>query len=213
MAIEGNGSLDVNARYQPRTSMFLAAVLHAKSERAPARVRNMSANGALLESPVTPGPGTEIHLMRGVLVAQGTVVWSSNNRCGVRFSSEVSVKEWLASPATKPQQQRVDDVVALVRAGGSDVQFPSSAKAQARSHEQLVDDLRAVMRLMQDLEDNLAASNETLERHAMKLQNMDIAMQMLRAVSAELTPGNDNGAEGIARLQDLRISCSQALAS
>jgi hypothetical protein len=207
---EGSASPPADARGQLRSSMFLAAVLRAGTEQAPVKVRNMSPNGALIESSVTPSAGTKVDLMRGALIARGTVIWSSANRCGVRFSSEVSVKDWLAAPS-KVQQQRVDEIVALVKAGGADLGREEGAPYESRSHEQLVDDLGAVVRLMQDLEDDLAASDETMERHGMKLQNLDIAMQMLRAVAGELTPDGSNGPVSVARLEDLRVACAQAL--
>jgi len=97
--------------------MFLAAVLRAGTEQAPVKVRNMSPNGAMIETSVTPVTGSQVELIRGALIARGSVIWTSANKCGVRFSSEVSVKDWLAAP-DKSQQQRVDDIVALVKAGG-----------------------------------------------------------------------------------------------
>ena len=129
----------------------------------------------------------------------------------MHFCSEASVKDWLAAPA-KVEQQRVDEIVALVKAGYTEDSGQYNNPAEPRSQEQLVDDLGAVIRLMQDLEEDLAGSDETLARHGLKLQNMDIAMQMLRAVAAELAP-QDGGSErmSIARLQDLRVSCAQAL--
>jgi hypothetical protein len=195
-------------RGQARSSMFLAAVLRAGREQAPVKVRNMSPNGAMIETPLSPTEGTSVDLMRGRLVARGTVIWSSGKRCGLRFSSEVLVKEWLAAP-TAVHQQRVDEMVALVKAGGVP-DAPSLAVHQARSNEQLVDDLRAVIRLMQDLEDDLASTDETLARHGVKLQSLDIAMQMLRAVSAELTPGSGEQVS-LAKLEDLRVTCAKAL--
>jgi hypothetical protein len=194
--------------------MFLAAVMRAGREQAPVKVRNMSASGAMIETPLCPSPGTEAVLMRGPLVVQGTVVWSSGNRCGLRFSSEVSVKEWLAAP-TAVHQQRIDEMVALVKAGkmaGSSDLVGGEGEARAtRSREQLVDDLGAVISLMEDLEDDLASSGETLVRHGLKLQNLDIAMQMLRAVSAELAPESRSESASLAALQDLRVACAKAL--
>ncbi len=202
------------ARAQPRSSMFLAAVMRAGSEQAPVKVRNMSPNGAMVETPLMPVRGANVELMRGPLVARGTVIWSSTTRCGLRFSSEVSVKDWLAAP-TAVHQQRVDEMVALVKAGANSqpasVAAYQDAAVEARSHEQLVDDLGAVVRLMQDLEDDLASSIETLERHGMKLQNLDIAMQMLRAVSSEITPESSKEPVSLAKLADLRVACAKAL--
>lgn len=203
-------SSSADARGQARSSMFLAAVLRAGGEQAPIKVRNMSPNGAMIESPFTPPAGTEVELARGSLVARGTIIWSSSNRCGVRFSSEVSVKDWLAAPA-KVQQQRVDEIVAIVKAGRAGLGREEVVMRGPQSHEQLVNDLRAVVRLMQELEDDLAAFDETVERHGTKLQNLDIAMQMLRAVASELTPDSGNLPIGVARLEDLRVACAQAL--
>ncbi len=182
-----------DGRGQPRWSLFLAAVLRSGTEQAPVKVRNMSPNGALIETSVTPSQGAKVDLLRGALIARGTVMWALANRCGLHFSSEVSVKDWLAAP-TKVEQQRVDGIVALVKAGGADLGREVTEEREPQSHEQLVKDLGVVVTLMQDLEDDLAASDETLERHAMKLQNLDIAMQMLRAVAVELTPHGSDGA-------------------
>ena len=200
-------------RMQPRSSMFLAAVMRAGMEQAPVKVRNMSPNGAMVDTSLAPTRGTSVDLMRGPLIARGTVIWSSGNRVGLRFSSDVSVKEWLAPP-TAVHQQRVDEIVALVKAGGLPQGDPASAdraaSQEARKHEQLVDDLAATMRLLSDLEVDLASCDETLARHAMKLQNLDIAMQMLQAVAAELTPGSDERVS-LAKLGDLRVTCAKAL--
>ena len=193
--------------------MFLGAVMRAGTEQAPVKVRNMSPNGAMVDTPLAPTRGTSVDLMRGPLIARGIVIWSSGNRVGLRFSSEISVKEWLAAP-TAIHQQRVDEIVALVKAGGlpQGDPFPaeSAASREPRPHVQLVDDLAATMRLLSDLEDDLASCDETLARHGMKLQNLDIAMQMLRAVAAELMPSS-NQRVSLANLEDLRVTCAKAL--
>ena len=184
------GATDLEAREQPRSSMFLAAALRAGNEQAGVKVRNMSSSGAMIETPLCPIPGSEVHLVRGALLVQGTVVWRSGKCCGLRFHSECSVTDWLAARAAS-EQQRVDQVVALVKAGKILPRLADSAVLDVlhppRSQEQLADDLGLVITLMHNLEDDLASSDETLARHGMKMQNLDIAMQMLRAVSAELT--------------------------
>ena len=204
---------DAERRTESRSSMFLAAVLRAGLEQAPAKVRNMSPHGAMVESSLMPVRGASVHLIRGLLVAEGTVIWSTTGRCGLRFASELSVKDWLAAPAMG-EQQRVDEIVALVKAGAT---VPAGfgggdLKAKAvRSREQLIDDLGAVVHLIQNLEDDLASSDETLARHGVKLQNLDIAMQMVRAIARELTPDLGGQPMSIAKLADLRVACAQAL--
>jgi len=216
MTVDNTLPIALDARGPPRSSMFLAAVLRAGPEQASVKIRNMSATGAMVESALRPPPGTEVHLIRGVLLARATIVWSSNNRCGLRFSSEVSVKDWLGAP-TQAEQHRVDAIVALVKVGAiPPVAASSNAPAASdgpRSEAQLVDDLGAVVSLMQDLEDDLASSTETLARHGLKLQNLDIAMQMIRAIAQELSSANGNEPIDLARLEDLRLVCAQALAT
>ena len=176
----------------------------------------MSSNGAMVETSLPPTRGTYVYLMRGSLVARGTVIWSSANRCGLKFSSEVSVKDWLAAP-TAVHQNRVDEMVALVQAGQAAVATDHSVEqgfaSENRSHGQLVEDLGAVISLIQNLGDDLASSDETLARHGIKLQNLDIAMQMLRAVSAELTPNNSTKLADLAKLKDIQVACAKALAT
>jgi hypothetical protein len=64
---------------------------------------------------------------------------------------------------------------------------------------------------MQDLEADLVSSEETVARHSMKLQNLDIVMQMVRAVAGELTSSGSEGPTSMASLADLRMACAQAL--
>ena len=131
----------------------------------------MSSSGAMIETPLLPLTGTTVHLIRGSLVAQATVIWGANGRCGLQFASQLSVKEWLAAPATA-EQHRVDAIVARVKAeAAASTEVPRAivAPRPPRTHEQLIDDLGAVGRLMQDLEDDLASSDDTIVRHGAKL--------------------------------------------
>lgn len=205
---------ELDARKHSRSSMFLAAVLRAGTEQAAVRVRNMSSNGAMVDTPLRPSPGSEVQLVRGSLLAKGTVVWRTESRCGLRFDSELSVKNWLAVPAAS-EQQRVDRIVALAKAGEMLPRLLNDDGLYAiyalRSKEQLVDDLGAVVRLMQDLENDLACSEETLGRHGEKLQNLDIAMQMVRAIAHELTAPKFGEPAKIASLENLRVACGKPL--
>ena len=158
--------------------MFLAAVLRAGAAQAPVKVRNLSPRGAMLESSLTPPPGTKVDLMRGGLLAEGIITWSSNERCGLRFLSEVSVKQWRTAPATA-QQHRV------VRAGEAAAAIGNPESRPPQTDKQLRDYVGEVVKLLQDLEEDLVSSSETSTRHAEKLQSLGIAMQMLRAITQQ----------------------------
>ncbi len=156
-----------------------------------------------------------MHLVRGDLLVEGTVVWSSQTRCGIAFTSQVAVSQWLAPPSNAAQQ-RVDQMVGLVKASPSPASvadLDGKRQLPPRSQHQLVEDLNAVSRLIQDVEEDLASSPDTVMRHAQKLQNLDIAMQMLAAVGRELKPNSRDQSRSLARLEDLRVACEQALDS
>lgn len=195
-------------RAHPRSNMFLAAVIHAGQQQAPAKVRNMSARGAMVESDLLPPPGTQVHLIRGPLCAAATIIWRTERQCGVHFTGEVSVKTWLAPPANV-EQGRVDQMMADIRSGRASAAMAPAA-ATPVSREEIVEDLGTVYRLIDDLSDALADTPELVMEHATKLQNLDMAMQMLAALAQEVA--NDGGQRGAgARLQDLRTACAQAL--
>jgi hypothetical protein len=185
--------------------------LRAGGEQAAVKIRNMSANGAMIETPVAPAIGREVVLLRGALAVAGTVIWNSEGRCGLRFTSDVAPKEWLAAPAV--QQRRVDEVVALVKADAvtrsNELPALTEARGKARTTQQLVEDLDHLGRLLGDLEDNLSSCHHNLANHGVRLQSLDIAMQMLRAIASQLADPSE--VAGGASLQDLRAACAQAL--
>ncbi len=197
--------------------MFIAATLYWEQHRNPVKVRNMSLTGALVESPVVPPTGTQVHLIRGSYSAEGRVVWADKNRCGLHMTNHLNVRDWL-SPPTNSEQQRVDQIVALVKAGAVPIPAGSLGGRPDRpeappslTNDQLTYDLGLVSQLIEDLGDDLADAPETLMRHATKLQNLDIAMQMLAAICSELSAEEHGDGARMARIDDLRTSCDKAL--
>lgn len=206
------GDRSAEARLSQRTNMFLAAVLQGSGFSAPVKVRNMSASGAMAEAAAVPEVGAVVRLVRGSLSVPAAVVWSSDSRCGLRFSSVVSVHDWLATPRNA-EQQRVDDVVRLVKAGAvplapvqrSNLEIsPSRAAVPA----ELPDELRRVCALLTRIGENLLDDEAILAKHGSELQNLDICTQTIEAV-ADLLGGDRHGAGS--RLATLRVSCEQAL--
>jgi len=214
---EGNAPVrQFDARSAPRTNMFIAATLYWDQHRNPVKVRNMSLTGALVQSPVVPPAGARVHLIRGSFSAEGRVVWADKNRCGLHMMTPVNVRDWL-SPPTNSEQQRVDQIVALVKAGA--VPIPAGPLGRpdrpelppSLTNDQLTHDLGLAPQLTEDLGDNLAEEPDTLMRHATKLQNLDIAMQMLAAICSELSADDGSNGARMARIEDLRTSCDKAL--
>lgn len=202
-----------DARGADRASIYLAASLYCDGSPSPVKIRNISATGALLESGVVPSVGALVQLVRGRLIVHGLVIWSAEDRWGLKFSGSVDVQEWRASPSNI-EQQRVDEVVRLVRAGA--VPFPAPPPAHSRNPDEAADpaaqrsaDLRRVSDLLEDLADALAGDAEVVARHGPVLQNLDIAMQVLAAVDGMSAGRGDP--DDCEKMAGLRRSVDQAL--
>lgn len=199
----------VDARANPRSNMFLGALLRGDGFSAPVKVRNMSANGALVEAAAVPGRGAEVQLIRGSLIVPAIVIWSAAGRCGLRFQSLACVRDWLA-PVSNSAQQQVDNAVRLLKAGA--VPMPRSAAqagTRAAASADLSRDLQSAARLIENLGDDLSSDEQVLARHGDKLQNLDIALQMITVVADALDGGS--GGSIAERLGNLRASCAAAV--
>lgn len=202
-----------DARVAGRASIYLAATLYCDGSPSPAKIRNISATGALLESPVVPGVGSLVQLVRGRLIIHGLVIWALEGRCGLKFSGSIDVQEWRAAPSNM-EQQRVDEVVRLVRAGA--VPLPVPPLGHSSDSDEMTDpaaqrsaDLRRVSDLLEGLVEVLAGDAEVVARHGPALQNLDIAMQVLAAIDAACV--DDRDANDPEKLVGLRRSADQAL--
>ena len=168
----------------------------------------------MIEGASLPEVGAMIQLVRGTLIIHGLVIWCIGNRCGLRFSGSVDVQQWRACP-NNVQQQRVDEVVRLVKAGAVPLPVPALGEPGHRpqapaAREEVPQDLRRVAELLAQLGDELAANPEIILQHGTALQNLDIATQVVDAVR-ELMTGHDDPDHPLGKLAGLRRSADQAL--
>lgn len=197
-----------DARRHSRTNLYLGVVLSGPAFSAPATVRNLSQSGALLETGSAPEPGTVVMLVRGNLRAMGNVVWTNNGQCGIRFNGTVNVTEWLPRSANQ-SQQRVDQVVGLVRAGVVPFERVETRNVDRRVASQTVaQDLRAVACMLEQLGDELATDATLVSQHP-EIQQIDIAAQLLVA-AADMLCANP-GAAAESKLSALRVSLNSVL--
>ena len=88
--------------------MFVLASMAAETVSGLVKVRNMSSEGALIESAALPHVGEHLSLRRGELAAAGRIVWREGGRAGLRFDDRVEVAAWLpAGAAAMPEVQAV----------------------------------------------------------------------------------------------------------
>lgn len=211
-------ALGKDSRLEQRSNVFLAAVFSSTSSSAPAKIRNICATGALIEAAAIPPTGSEVRIVRGRLSTAGTIVWRDGNKSGIRFSSNVVVRDWMAS-ATSSKQLCVDEVVSLVKAGGGPApplaaECPTSASernAPDMLDQQVPLHLDTVRRLLECLGDDLATDMETVGRHGDALQLLDIAVQTLTELSQEARRSSSSNRTANARLSDLLSACEEAL--
>ena len=166
-----------------RTNMYIAAAMYVQGASSPVRVRNLSENGALIETSASPSAGSPVQLNRGSLTASGKVMWSANSRCGLQFNSVISVRDWMAPPTT-PAQTQVDAMVACVRAERLSVLEPPAPDAM---HAQLSLNIRLgqLSMLIEELGDCLASDPDAVVRHGLGLQKIDQALQILESLRLE----------------------------
>jgi len=200
-----------DVRATARASIYLAATLSCEGSSAPVKIRNISATGALVESGMVPGVGTEVQLARGGLMVGGHVAWTARDRCGLKFMASVDVDQWRAR-SRNLEQQRVDEVVRLVKAGA--LPFPTPERrceaADTADHTlMLSSDLHRVSALLGNLADLFANDRDLLKRHGPALQNLDIAIQMLGALDS--VHGRGEAGDDGSKLVPLRRSADQAL--
>ena len=187
--------------------MFLAAVLQGAGFSVPVRIRNMSTTGALVEAAAVPEDGSPVRLVRGSLTISARVMWSEGGRCGLRFSSVVSVREWLAPPSNRAQN-RVDDAFRVMKAGATPLPLRPDLQGAASSAE-LGMDLRAVAKLLGAHCEDLLGDPHAVVKYGERLQNLDIVLQVIGAVADRLSGEGDEGPI-VSRLQNLRASVRQA---
>jgi len=188
--------------------MFLAAVVQGPGFSVPVRIRNMSTTGALVEAAAVPEDGSSVRLIRGSLTIPAQVMWSEASRCGLRFSSVVSVREWLAPPSNG-EQKRVDDALRAMKAGA--IPLPLKPESHdAASPIELGMDLRAVTKLLGAHCEDLLGDPHAVIRYGERLQNLDIVLQVIGAV-ADMLSGAGEESSIASRLQNLRASARQAI--
>jgi hypothetical protein len=206
------GSAAEDGRISSRTNMYIAAIVSSQEGSSSAKIRNMSATGALAETSIVPDVGSLVRLVRGSLSVEGRIAWATAGRCGIRFNSLVAVNEWM-SPTTNRVQNQVDDTVALLKAGA----LPMSAARQNRLDDQspiteeLAIELRQISSMLNDLGSQLTEDEGVVEKFGRQLQSLDLAQQTLELAAAILINGCRASTDYGSRLQSLSASRTQAM--
>jgi len=170
-------------RHASRTHLFVVATLCWNEGSARVHVRNMSPRGALIEADVPPAPGSRIVLKRGSLEADGIVAWTAQRQAGLAFSAAVRETDWMVRRANA-HQDRVDEIVAALKAESVENEKPSAA--EVRRHSVEVETELALLRAdLIKLGDALTADVIVVATHP-EIQLIDIALQRIDRVMRAL---------------------------
>lgn len=169
-------------RDAPRANTYLAPVLVGRHAQTPVTVRNLSATGALIQSRTDLAEEVDVTLARGSLRATGSLVWREGRLGGIKFANPINLAVWVPG-ATYQGQLDVDRAVAESR--GIEVLKPtvveqaSSPEETEHLSERIAQELSFVARKLDALGNELSDDPTIVARHAMRLQDLDIATQVL----------------------------------
>jgi hypothetical protein len=94
----------VQNRRQRRSQVFMSAALELSGTSLPVKLRNLSAEGALVEGENLPVEGAEVVFRRQELSVAARVIWVGSGRAGLAFNSSLSPEAVLRHvPTPKPR--------------------------------------------------------------------------------------------------------------
>lgn len=172
---------------EPRTNLFVLATLSVDGVSTPVKVRNVAEFGALIEAESLPPAGTQVRLRRAKLDVPASIAWLESGRAGLAFSKPVPVSDWLPGKPANSRQPFLDVVMQQIREGQAEsstvykVDLPASGVS--------TDDLRRLLAEIQSLAEDLAADPAIVTRHAVKLQALDLAAQLIGKLIASPESG------------------------
>lgn len=202
-------SVGAEARADPRINLFLSATVEVDGRSLAVRIRNLSRTGAMIECPGLPKSGSPIVIERTGFKVGGLLRWANGLRAGVQFDRIIDLAAWSPSLGLSTRNQSdVDSAIAAVRSGAASSPRPIPSRAEPLDdialRGRIGEELKCVARMLEAASDALAGDPNVIARHVERLQEFDMASQMLSEL-AELVAATDPAA-GLAavKLSDLQ---------
>ena len=204
---------------QARKNVMLAATVVVGTMSIPARIRNMTDVGAMIDGEWCPRVGATITLRRLDKSVAAKVIWSDGGHCGLSFDRPIPVDDWVAGAGSTrgagAGQSRVDLVQAAIRGGAifsAETQAPAPKPAAAPPVEQAVAaELERVKRMLDTVSDQLTDDMDVLMRHELAMQNFDIAAQIVAELATVMAAEDREAAVGKVQMHELRSRLSGRL--
>ena len=97
------GTASQNRRSR-RSTVLLAATLGTRSGDIAVKLRNLSAEGALVEGDKLPVEGSKVMFQRGDLAEKAHIVWVDGKQAGVAFDQQLQPEQVLRNvPSPRPR--------------------------------------------------------------------------------------------------------------
>jgi hypothetical protein len=91
-------------RKNRRSNVLMSASLELSGTSLPVKLRNLSAEGALVQGDKLPVEGASILFRKGDLSMSGTVAWVKGKQAGVSFAQKLDPEQLLRHvPAPRPR--------------------------------------------------------------------------------------------------------------
>jgi len=91
-------------RKNRRSNVLMSASLELSGTSLPVKLRNLSAEGALVEGDKLPVEGASILFRKGDLSIVGTVAWVKGRQAGISFAQKLDPEQLLRHvPAPRPR--------------------------------------------------------------------------------------------------------------
>lgn len=93
-------------RRSRRSNVLLTATIEVAGEMLPVKLRNLSAEGALVEAELLPATDSAIVFHRKDLCVRGKVAWVGGNHAGISFNRNLDPEQVLRHvPPARPKHQ------------------------------------------------------------------------------------------------------------
>jgi hypothetical protein len=172
-------------RADVRNNMFVMAALYSELGSGPARIRNLSRRGALIESAIIPPEQSSVRLSRGTLSACAKVAWRKDDRAGIEFEADVEVADWLPKGSKVTGQQRIDEIVHACRTA-------PAGEREGGTQPAVVNQAEAVCQLLgfrdtlNGVAEQLAGDMAIAMHHSIALQKIDVTAQLIDKLAMRL---------------------------
>ena len=97
-------SIQTTNRRLRRSNVLMAATLELSGEAIAVKLRNLSAEGALVQGDRLPVEGSQLQFRKGDLCVPGRVAWSNGSQAGIAFAKSLAPAQVLRHiPVPRPR--------------------------------------------------------------------------------------------------------------